>query len=1148
MILDNENKNLKVHEWIARYNEEGKLDIVTGYFTIGALAYISKITNEKISEYRFILGDIVNFDSSKLKSLDLLNENIGIETSLKLKQLAQEAVSFLELKKVDVKTLEPNFCHAKVYLKTAKDDDRNHYFITGSSNLTEAGMGLKTTSNVELNIAETGNNNQYNQLISWFEELWKKDQAHLYKTIILENGSTSKIPFKKYLIDQISKLFELYSPEKIFYKILFELFYQEEDDLETKRDFVKLENTQIFERLYPFQKNGVNSLIKMLNKYNGAILADAVGLGKTWSALAVMKFFQMKGREVVLFCPKKLENNWSQYLKRKESIFEEDKLDYIVRFHTDLREGGMENVQAQLDFFTNDKPKLFVIDESHNLRNDKSSRYKFLVDEILRKSKGDIKVLLLSATPINNSFKDVRNQFKLMVKGDNDGFNELLNVKNIEHIFRKVQGDFNTWTKEKGAKLADFNDQVKESDFFRLTDHLLVARTRKQINLHFDSKLDFPKHYKPINIFKTPLRFGDVENFAELMENMKLNLSAYQPSYYTESLEEKKRKEKEKKEKKKEGIKQDKTDVLTDDVQREFFLVRMMMILILKRLESSWYAFQITIDRIYKHHENALKKISVYEDCKNNIAKNKVVIDNDDEMDSELENDDESGLLDQFLFGKKENSIPIAKIDKAGMLDLFKKDIKKDKKTLKYILDNVKEFEDKISLENDFHSEDTKLNELIRIILEKKTTKNPKIVIFSAYKDTVQYLFDQLEKRGFERFAMISGDENKEWKTKGSFKKHDALLERFAPYTKLFNEKNWRNFEPSDNQLPKQIVFAEWINWLKTEHPNAYSKIEDPLDILLATDVLSEGQNLQDADMVINYDIHWNPVKVIQRVGRIDRIGSPNTFIQSINFWPAKDINDYINLRDRVEKRMAMMKLAGSEVIEHFTDEFEEMAKDEKLEARQNANMLRQMENNLENVEEEESIGFADFSFDNYRQLLQEMLNEKKKEFQEMPNGVFSGVKVVNQSNLKNGMIALLGYPAQKKYNPQHHYTSHELIYIDPEGNQISNNQKVILEQLSLIYKEERWVDPKIEKGDEETIDALSNSLRKWIKSQAKNEELQEDGTVKETMGKASIELLNKLKTGNKSSMQMLAEEGSTSEKYQFEHFDLITWFIISTH
>jgi superfamily II DNA/RNA helicase len=300
--------------------------------------------------------------------------------------------------------------------------------------------------------------------------------------------------------------------------------------------------------------------------------------------------------------------------------------------------------------------------------------------------------------------------------------------------------------------------------------------------------------------------------------------------------------------------------------------------------------------------------------------------------------------------------------------------------------------------------------------------------------------------------------------------------------------------------------------------------------------------------MVINYDIHWNPVRVIQRVGRIDRIGSPNTHIQSINFWPAKDINEYINLRERVEKRMAMMKLAGSEVIEEFTDQFQEIAKDDSLEARQNENMLRQMENKIENLEEEESIGFADFSFDNYRQLLNEMLNQKRKEFQDMPNGVFSGFKIENSTTMQNGMIALLGYPAQKKFNPNHKYTSYELIYIDAEGNQISNNQKIILEQLFLHYKEERYVDPKIERGDPQTLENLAASLRKWINSQGKKEEIQEDGTVKETMGNAALEMLHKIKSGNKSSIQTLSEEGSTSEKYQFDQFDLITWLIISTH
>ena len=460
MIIDNDNSKLKVYERIAKYNEEGNLDVVTGYFTIGALAYLSKISKEKIKDYRFVLGDIVNFDE-KVDALNLLNENISIDTSLKLNALAKEAVAFLKLDNVVVKTLEPNFCHAKLYLKTATADERNHYFISGSSNLTEAGIGMKKTSNVELNIAETGDGNQYNELIKWFESLWNRPQAHSKKTLISLEGKAIKKDFKIYLIEEISRLFSIYSPEQIYFKILYELFNKEINDPEAEKKLVKLEDTTIFNRLYDFQKGGVTSLIKMLNKYNGAILADAVGLGKTWSALAVMKAFQ-NDHKVILFCPKKLEQNWQQYLEGNNSSLEADKFEYLIRFHTDLRDGGMRSRDIKVNFFSDDKKKLFVIDESHNLRNDKSSRYQYLIDEVLQKSQGEVKVLLLSATPINNSFKDVRNQFKLMTKGDNSGFKESLDVNNIEHTFKDVQKVFNDWSQEDEPKLADFHQRIKD--------------------------------------------------------------------------------------------------------------------------------------------------------------------------------------------------------------------------------------------------------------------------------------------------------------------------------------------------------------------------------------------------------------------------------------------------------------------------------------------------------------------------------------------------------------------------------------------------------------------------------------------------------------------------------------------------------------
>ncbi len=1140
MIIDNENQKLKVHQWLAKYNEEGNLDVVTGYFTIGALAFLTSVTNLKIESYRFVLGDIVNFDT-KIKALDLLNESIDIETSFKLSKLAKEAVNFLNLKKVDVKTLEPNFCHAKLYLKTATNDDRNHYFISGSSNLTEAGIGQKTTSNVELNIAETGNNNQYKELVDWFNDLWNKPQAHSKKTVIDENGKKTFPDFKQYLIDEISKLFDTYSPEQIYYKILFELFNKEADNPEVEKQLIKLEDTIVFNKLYDFQKGGVKSLIRMLNKYNGAILADAVGLGKTWSALAVMKSFQQKA-DVLLLCPKKLEQNWKQYIKKHNSIFEDDKLDFDVRFHTDLRTDGFNN--NFLQYLLNDKSKLLVIDESHNLRNDKSSRYKFLVDDILQKSKGDIKILLLSATPINNSFKDIRNQFKLLTKGENAGFKENLDVNNIESTFKEIQTVFNKWSNLPGAKLSDFHNQIKDSAFFRLTDHLLVARTRKNVKANFDNTLSFPAHKKPINLFKTPLKFGDLESFAELMDNFKLNLSAYQPSYYTISKEERKRLAEEKADKEKKGIKAEKDEVLKNEVQREHFLVKMMMILMLKRLESSWCSFQITVDRIYNHHDNAIKKINQYQELK---QKQTIVIDDVEFFNDVLteQDDEELQLLDSLSLGKK-TPISLKSIDDANNLDDFKKAINKDKIILGNIRRALLEFERKLKPEKQLTSIDTKLEALLRIITQKQNSSNKKIVIFSAYKDTVEYLYNQLTIRCFTHFAMVSGDENKVWNETKASKKHENVLERFAPYTKLFKEKNWSNFVPTTNTLSNDECYHEWQNYIQENEPLTFNKLNNPIDILIATDVLSEGQNLQDADMVVNYDIHWNPVRVIQRVGRIDRIGSPNAEIQTINFWPAKDIDAYINLKARVEKRMAIMKISGSEVIDEFTDEFNELAEADKLEDRQNANMLRQMETTMQDIEGEKTLGFDDFSFDNYRQLLQNMLNQKKKEFENMPKGVFSGIKMENNSDMKPGIISLLGYPAQKKYNPEFNYLSYELIYIDLQGNQLSNNQKVILEQLNKNHHLPRCIDPKIESGDTQTIEQLSNALKIWINSQAKTEIISDDGTKKQVLSKAGLAVINSLKTNPKQTIEKLKTEGNVSQKYNYDNFDLITWLIIS--
>lgn len=1127
MLLDNENENLKVHEWISLYTEKGKLDIVTGYFTIAALAWLSKQVNDKISEFRLVLGDIVNIDTENNRPLDLLNENITVEASLKLSSLSQEAVRFLKQDKVKSKTLEPNFCHAKSYLfDPEKMDDRNKYFISGSSNLTEAGIGLKRTNNIELNIAETGNNNQYKELIDWFEKLWVRPEAHKEKTILAPNNTSFKIDFKQYLIDEIERIFIKYTPRELYFKVLFELFGNQmmntENDPDFNRQIGRLENSTIFNILYEFQKKGVLSLIKMLQKYNGAILADAVGLGKTWSALAVMKFFQLQGREVILLCPKKLDNNWRRYLKYQDSRFEKDQFDFFIRFHTDMHEDRVDKYTDRADkLFTNDKPKLFVIDESHNLRNDKSNRYKFLLEQILKRNE-DVKVLLLSATPINNSLNDIRNQFKLMVQGNVNGFEESLGIKNLDYSFRTAQKVFNEWREYPSPKIGDFIKKLP-ANFFTLTDSLIVARTRKMIDGK-QTGLTFPIKTKPVNLFVTPSQLGNFESFEELFDHFPPMLSGYQPSFYLED---------------------DKTegkDVLYDERQRDRFLVKMMYILMVKRLESSWYSFDSTVGKIKDHHQNALDKIKAYQNGKVNSG---VVSENE----SLFDDDELQGDYEELTLGKK-RKIYLSDIDGAGNLDNFKKDLKKDLDALDNLHINLQKFKRKLENEilrpGNFKSEDDKLETLISQIKKKKgsneNNNNPKVVIFTVYRDTAQYLFNQLKNRGFEKVAMISGSGSQTTDSDEETKNFEPILERFAPFTKLFMEKEW-DFKSIKTGIE---AYHEWIEWVAKNHTKTYAKIQKPIDILIATDALSEGQNLQDADMVINYDIHWNPVRIIQRMGRIDRLGSPNTKIFGINFWPSNNINSYLNLQGRIEQRMAAMKLAGAEVDAQFSDSFKEMIHDESLDQRMNHRMMEQMQVTFDDLDGQDTFGFDDLSLESYRQDLLEEFNKDKAKYLKMPKGIYTGFNANKSICNENGLIALLGFPSKPPKTINHEYKVFDLIYIDKKGKQVLLNQKEVLDALTHHKDKDRFVPESIDKGDEIAIQELVSALKAWLDIQAIDEQIMEDGTVKKVMGAEAKDLLSKLRKGDKNALSRVKQNIKVEGKFQLDNFDLIIWFLVT--
>jgi superfamily II DNA or RNA helicase len=638
-------------------------------------------------------------------------------------------------------------------------------------------------------------------------------------------------------------------------------------------------------------------------------------------------------------------------------------------------------------------------------------------------------------------------------------------------------------------------------------------------------------------LFVTPHQLGNFETFEELFEHFPPMLSGYQPAFYLDDNS---------------GVKK---DVLRDEKLRDRFLVKMIYILMVKRLESSWCSFYSTVEKIKDHHQNALDKIKAYQADK---AK-PVTLENDAVNLDDDQNDDEfTEAVEQYTLGKK-RPISIAEIDRVGNLDKFKEDLKKDLDALDKLSVNLQKFAVKLDKEiapnskksDRLKSCDDKLKALIAEIVKKRKSgvnnHNPKVVIFTVYRDTAVYLFEQLQARGFEKIAIASGtgsysDDSDSFGC-GSRRKQsmEAILERFAPYTKLFCEKEWA-FSSEKQGLE---AFTEWQDWIKENHPDTHQKLTKPIDILIATDALSEGQNLQDADMVINYDIHWNPVRIIQRMGRIDRLGSPNEQIFGINFWPSDNINSYLNLQGRIEQRMAAMKLAGSEVDHQFSDSFAKMAHDEDFDRKMNDRMMEQMLITWDDIEvSDQGLGFDSLSLERYRQDLLAEFNRDKDKYRQMPKGVYSGFGGDAESN--SGIVALLGYPAKPSKNLDHQYQVFDLIYIDKSGKLVLNNQKEVLDFLTVNKDKERFVPDAVDRGDEAAIAELVNALKTWLSSQAVQTEVMEDGTTKEVMGTAARDLLGKIKKGNQLALDVIKQDGNVEQKFQVDKFDLVAWVLVS--
>lgn len=1105
---------------------QGGFDIVTGYFTLRALSKLYNEIPEEV-EYRLLSSELLKDENDERQIIDLLRGDEGFESTFKLEEYVRDAKAFLNRSSVSCRAITNAFCHAKVYLYAPSDDRLKSFYLTGSSNLTDSGLGLKKSSNVELTMAKTADDSDadYRELRAWFNEVWHSASDTL--PVDREKPKGERISVKEYFIRQIDDFFRKYSPEEIYYKILFELFNSDlelDASIEHRQDMSLLQTSTIWKTLFNYQQKGVISLIKMLRKYNGAILADAVGLGKTFSALAVIKYFQTQGYTTVLLCPKKLEHNWTQYLRRHNSRFESDDFDYIVRLHTDFQDARLENRydDAKLSWLQRNKKTLIVIDESHNLRNEKSSRYQDLLTSLVQNQEGqenrDVKVLMLSATPINTGLNDVKGQFNLIGRGVDSAFDsDDFGVDSLRNLFADAQRKYTNWCDDPDRTIGGFIQNLPPK-FFNLTDKLIVARTRKLIEKTLGEDLGFPQKAKPINVYQGVDHFGQFNSTEEIYAAFEdLFLAAYQPSLFMEATRDKSRKAAE-------------AAAWNDEVNRERFLVKMMGILFMKRLESSWFSLMSTVKKVLDVHIDTHKKVKAYVDSKK-----------DADISALPFEDEEAGGIDDDFFSLRKGTIRLA--DMKNIVG-FQRALASDVKKLQVIYDALLDYQQKYSVKAE---RDVKLDELERILKEKQSKPNKKVVIFTVYADTAQFIYDELRKRGFGNIAAASG--SAVWSTTDAgATDYTPLLQRFAPYSKLYKELDWRDLYEEAHldrakyfDLDKQqwnVPFDLWQKLVKQYRPKYAEMLANPIDILIATDCLSEGQNLQDADMQINYDIHWNPVRLIQRFGRIDRIGSPNTLIQCVNFWPAKSFEDYLHLEKRVTDRMAAMNLVGSETQE-LNDAYAKMVEDNPLHDKNADRLLSELQNNsISDIETPRTLSLKDFSFEVYRQDLIDYFEQHKETFRKMPNGIFSGFSFDQNlfDTMGESLVAVMGYPHREEGSTK----PYREIYLmcqpvdGTSGVYRELNRAEILEFLRQNKHAERHVPEWIEANDNERLARLSEITKQWMKTQVPQ--------------KATAAVLDILKSrkGVPAQPKTSKADGLLEDKFRMENFDLIVWEYIT--
>lgn len=949
-------------------------------------------------------------------------------------------------------------------------------FMTVDGDEQVAYMPINGFTTVDIG-CERGNNsyNMTNKMESPFSEQYMQ----LFDSIWNDKNKIQDVT--DIVIENISSAYKENSPELIYFLSLYHVFNEFLEDISEDvlpNEATGFRQSKIWNMLYDFQRDAVLAIINKLEKYNGCILADSVGLGKTFTALAVVKYYENRNKTVLVLCPKKLAENWNTYKDNYvNNPIAADRLNYDVLFHTDLSRNGGSSNGLDLDRLNWGNYDLVVIDESHNFRNGAGThanttenRYVKLMEKVIRAGV-KTKVLMLSATPVNNRFVDLRNQLAIAYEGDASAIDEQLNTKkSIDDIFMQAQKAFNVWSKLDSAdRTTDALLRTLDFDFFELLDSVTIARSRKHIEKYYDTAEigKFPERLKPKSLRPSLTSLKSAINYNEIYgQLMLLNLCIYTPSGYIFP------------------SKLDKYMDLTHNKGanltqkgREQGIRRLMSINLLKRLESSVSSFSLTLSRIKDLITHTIETIDRFE--KSGTAD----LDVYEATDTDFDMDD--GNTDYFSVGKK------VKIDLADMdYKSWRNELKQDSDVLELLTLMIADITPEY---------DTKLQSLLSLISDKIENPindaNKKILIFSAFSDTAEYLFDHVsgfvkKKYGLDT-ALVTGSVDGKSTIKGLKATLNNVLTCFSPISKS-----------------KAVLMPN----------NDYN-----IDILIATDCISEGQNLQDCDFLVNYDIHWNPVRIIQRFGRIDRIGSRNNYIQLVNFWPDMTLDDYINLKGRVETRMKISIMTS-------TGDDDLINADETGDLEYRKQQLKRLQEEVVDIEDmSDGISIMDLGLNEFRLDLLEYL-KTHPDMDKMPRGLHTVVPATGE--LPEGIIFILkNVNNSVNIDNQNRIHPFYMVYISMEGEVLCDylNPKQLLDDIRLLCR-----------GQSEPIKAVYSKF---------NEETNDGRDMAEMSELLSEAIDSIIDTKEESDIDSLFSAGGTSALMSdisgLEDFELISFIVV---